>query len=155
MNVRCVPPLLRALPLMALLTGSGCFRSHTIEPGTWKLTIRSESQESQNYTPPPANVEVTVDWGKEKGTEDVRVVITNPPNENQPEVKKYTLAGVLKEGEVELQGMAQYWEVRVWAKVLSPRSLMGPMFARMRPPNDRKYFEGIWRITKVQPAKTD
>ena len=145
------------LPLLALFAGAGCFRSHTIEPGTWKLAIlpKEENPENRKYVPPPANVEVSVDWGKEKDTEDVKVVITNPAKADEPEGKKYALTGVLKDGQIRpLKGFSDYWEVQVFATVNSSRLVSGTMWARMRPPNDNVYFEGIWKITKVTPART-
>ena len=150
-----------ALPLLG---GAGCFRSHTIEPGTWTLTIlpKEEHPESRNYVPPPSNVEVSVDWGKEKGTEILTVVITDPPTENEPEGAKYTLRGELKDKttpagvvrEADLQGVTKSWHVRVWPKVTSPRSMSGTMYAVMRRTSDKRTFEGIWKIVKVTPPRT-
>lgn len=147
MSMAARAALKKLLPVLIALLGGGCFRHHTIEPGTWRLTLKP-SRGSEKWVAPPTEVEVAVDWAREEGVELVKVkYFPAPQGENQ--AQPYVLAGRLKEGKVDLKGNTNFWQMRIWGEVLTPQSMNGTAFARGRLEDDA-LFEGTWRMAKVR-----
>jgi hypothetical protein len=144
-------PLPRWAPLLALplfvLTAGGCASKHTIEPGPWRLSIEAgrNHTDSKQFEPRPKDVEVTVDWGSPKGTEDVRVFFPIRSGSGLRELK-----GTIKDHEIDLNGVDQDWIIWIKGKVNNPQSLNGNAFARGRL-NDKLLFDGTWTMVKAKP----
>jgi hypothetical protein len=142
------------LTLAALVVaGPGCFRHHTIEPGAWKLVIKpgSDNPDSAAYAKlHPLLVEVNLDWAKEG--ESLKMDYDEAPTKEDPEGRRYVLEGPLKDGKLDLKGVTHYWSLQFWGEVKSPRAVSGSVFGRVRN-NDKIYFDGVWRMTKVQPKE--
>ena len=134
-----------------LVPGVGCFRSHTIEPGTWRLTIRptESSGDSQSLVPPPRKVELNVDWGKEKGLEDLKIHYYPEPTPEEPSPKPWVLGGKVQDGKVEIVGLTSFWNIRLWGVVESSFKMSGNVFARGRL-QDKRYFSGTFHLGKLQ-----
>jgi hypothetical protein len=145
----------RAVPLLALgaLTAgaAGCFHSHTIESGTWRLTIEAkESSEGRQFVRKPRDVQVTVDWSStDKDIEAVKVTFES--REDQRPVTR-VLTGQIKDGEVSLGGADRDWEILLRGKVYDRESMNGTSFARLRW-NEQTYFSGTWTMVKVKPGE--
>jgi hypothetical protein len=156
--------LLRASALGALAFLSlGCLRSHTIEPGTWRLSIRPvESNVATGNRPiRPKHVEVTVGWTKEKDVEFVRVAYQKPIREEEFDASRpRVLAGRIKPEldnagrelrKVSFMGADDHWELQFLGEVQHSQAMRGQVYARGRE-NDRDYFSGHWMMVKVQPS---
>jgi hypothetical protein len=137
--------------LASALPAAGCFRSHTIEPGTWKLTISptESSGDAQSLVPPPRKVEVNVDWGREKAVEELKINYYPEAAPGEPPPKPWVLAGKVQEGKVEIVGFTSFWNLRLWGVVESSVRMNGNVFARGRL-QDKRYFSGTFRLVKLQ-----
>src|SRR5262249_28657025 len=128
------------LLLSAVVPAAGCFRHHTIEPGSWRMSIDASrtSPQFKQYAPKPRDVEVAVDWGKEKGTEEIRVFFESKTGQGTRELK-----GKIAGGDIELKGVDQDWDLSFWGRVNNPQSMNGLAYGRGRI-NDQINFEGTW-----------
>ena len=144
-------PLL--LTLCLLLPAGGCFRSHAIEPGTWRLTIlpNEAGRAREGTAPKPKDVVVTVDWGKEKNTESVKVEYEKPAPAGELFPKRYRLQGTLtKDGKIELKGHDDFWTLNLLGEARSRQAMTGQVWARGRI-EDTSHFTGRWQMVKVMP----
>ena len=157
--------------LAAGLFVSGCFRHHTIEPGTWRLRIEprkpasgSSGEKLENYAyKQPRDVEVTVEWGPSKKVENVTVQFRS-----KKDAELRVLKGTIEpEGShanlpeepagspeatgpaINLEGRDPDWDLRVWGHVHNPRSMSGNIFTRGRGLYTDRYFDGTWTMNKV------
>ena len=152
-------------PAILFLAGAalllpGCFRHHTIEPGTWRLTIEANDVESKVFArKKPRDVEVTVDWGDGKSYEMVNVqFMTKTDGQTRAlrgkiESQESHLDGRKVEShEIHLEGLDPAWILMLSGKVHDPKSVSGTAFARGRLENDMRSFQGTFTMNKVEPG---
>lgn len=136
--------LFTALTFPAL---EGCLKSHTIQPGIWRLSIEAQKEdpESWKYARKPRDVDLTVDWGTKK-TEVVKI---RYESKTETGTKPRELKGKIDGTDIVLEGYDQDWVIWLKGVVNGPRSMNGTAFGRGRL-NDKAYFNGTWTLVKVQ-----
>jgi len=161
--------LLLPASLIALFLGApGCMRSHTIEPGTWRLSIRAVESNAgmAGRTIKPKEVQVSLGWGKDKddkNQEQVHVRYFKPDSDDVGESGQRVLSGAIRQVEdnagkklskIEIAGVDDYWQLSYTGDVMSARRMSGTVWARGRV-DDSYYFSGVWKMEKVLPRPAD
>ena len=141
----------------AALLLPGCFRHHTIEPGTWRLMLEPRDAKSAAYSRnKPRDVEVTVEWGEGKKSEVVTVQYV-AKSDAQERALRGTIATVSDRGqdrgsdrsEIDLRGQDPKWNLWLHGVVHNGRSMSGNAFALGRF-DDKQSFDGTWTMTKAE-----
>ncbi len=161
-RTRELASILRFLALcLPLALSFGCMRRHSIEAGSWRLQLKASQpgSQSERYVTPIKDVQLTVQWGKEKGTELIKIQYLKPAPEESSEQKDeleeesapVAMAGEIQNGEVKLLGADAHWNLQLRGKVLNPSTMQGTAFARGRHAGqDKYYFDGTWRMVKTK-----